>query len=211
MLPSSKAPTTLRVALARLAIVVFVAFAVSPADAARFSRVVLDAGHGGHDRGGSTGRYYEKHFALDVAFRVEKYLKRYGMPVTMTRRRDQFIPLGTRCSISNRSGSAIFVSIHFNSASNKSAQGIETFYYSRSSFNLARFLQAYLIHDTKATNRGVKYKGFKVLRSNNKPSALVELGFMSNYSERRRFLNPTYRQKLAESIGRGILAYRKKG
>jgi hypothetical protein len=66
------------------------------AQAGSFSRVIIDAGHGGHDNGGQFGYLYEKHLALDVTFRLQRYLEGKGIKCTLTRQRDVFIPLGAQ-------------------------------------------------------------------------------------------------------------------
>ena len=172
-------------------------------------QVIIDPGHGGHDRGAHKGYYFEKHLALDVSYRLEKFLESRGLKATLTRTRDNFISLDSRPSLSNRTRDAIFVSIHFNSAYRSGAAGIETFYYKSTSKNLARYIQGNLIRSCRATDRGVKYAAFRVLRLSKKPACLVECGFMSNSRERAKCLDPAYRQRLAEAIGLGILAYKK--
>ncbi len=79
-----------------------------------FSRIVIDPGHGGDDRGGRSGKVYEKHLALDTAMRLEHYLLAKGYQVTMTRKSDTFISLAKRAAIGNRFKGAIFVSLHYN-------------------------------------------------------------------------------------------------
>ena len=83
-----------------LAFAAFIFFLVSPGASAKyFSRVVIDPGHGGHDRGGRTGKVYEKHLALDTALRLENYLVASGYRVTMTRKSDTFISLPRRAAL----------------------------------------------------------------------------------------------------------------
>ena len=84
-----------RVFIATLAILC----SVPGASAGNFSRVVIDPGHGGEDRGGRTGKVYEKHLALDTALRLEHYLVASGYRVTMTRKSDTFISLSRRAAI----------------------------------------------------------------------------------------------------------------
>ena len=83
-------------------------------NAANFRTIVIDPGHGGHDNGGQWGRVYEKHLALDTAYRLESKLKALGYQTVMTRRSDYFISLPQRVSTANRYKNAIFVSIHYN-------------------------------------------------------------------------------------------------
>ena len=171
-------------------------------------RVVIDAGHGGHDGGAQSGSVLEKHLALDVSRRLARYLNRRGIKTTLTRG-PNFVSLGGRVAIANRYSDAVFVSIHFNSASNRGATGIETFYYTPQSELLAHLVQANMIHKTRRVNRGVKYRGFKVIRSKRVPSILVEGGFLSNTRECKRCVDKVHRQKLAEAIGHGIVRFRK--
>ena len=85
--------------------------------------VVIDAGHGGHDRGGIPGqRVAEKDMTLDVARRLRSVLSASGYRVVMTRSSDVFVPLGTRVAIANSYRNAIFVSVHFNSRQDEAAQ-----------------------------------------------------------------------------------------
>ena len=91
-------------------------------------RVVIDAGHGGHDPGTRSGSLREKDIVLDISRRVRDDLEARGFEVVMTRDRDEFIPLEQRAFIANNAGSDIFVSIHANAARNRSARGLETYY-----------------------------------------------------------------------------------
>src|SRR5215212_12074685 len=77
------------------------------------STVVIDAGHGGHDRGGMPGqRIPEKGYALDVARRLEANLRAAGFRTVMTSGGDYFVGLGGRCAIANRQRNAVFISVH---------------------------------------------------------------------------------------------------
>ena len=105
-----------------------------------FDTVILDPGHGAHDRGAAIGYVYEKHLALDTARRVEQLLKKQGLKVVMTRSRDVFIPLQDRSATGNRVGNAIFVSIHYNYNRGGSGAGAETYYHFSSSYTLAAYI-----------------------------------------------------------------------
>ena len=186
------------------AAVVFLTGCASTSGVGRFHTVVLDAGHGGIDRGakgvdGST----EKKYALDTAKRVERGLKRAGYRVVMTRKGDYFITLPSRVAISNRRRGAIFVSIHYNWARNSGASGTETFYYNAKSYPLAANIQRELARFSG--NRGVKRARFHVLRNNARPSALVECGFLSNSGDARKARSSSHRQRIADAIVRGIV------
>ena len=184
--------------------IVFLTGCAGPGGVGRFRTVVLDAGHGGIDKGarGVDGSL-EKKYALDTAKRVERGLKRAGYRVVMTRKSDYFVPLPTRAAISNRQRGAVFVSIHYNWARNSGAQGTETFYHSSRSYPLAANIQREL--SRHSNNRGVKRARFHVLRNNVRPAVLVEGGFLSNSAEARKVRSPFYRQRLADAIVRGIV------
>lgn len=96
----------------------------------KIGRIVVDAGHGGHDSGtlGPEG-IQEKEVVLDVALRVGKLLnQKLGADIIYTRDDDTFIPLETRTAIANKSQADLFLSIHANSSRDSSARGVETYY-----------------------------------------------------------------------------------
>lgn len=167
--------------------------------------IVIDAGHGGYDRGGVPGqRISEKDKTLDVAQRLKRILQAQGYRVVMTRDSDVFIPLGTRVAIANSQRGAAFVSIHFNCASRSGANGIETYYYRSDSAGLAQSIHRNVVSGAPTENRGIRRRGFYVLRRTAIPSVLVECGFLTNPTEGSLALSAGYRQKLAEQIARGI-------
>ncbi len=97
----------------------------------KIGRIVIDAGHGGHDTGtiGPTG-LMEKDLCLDVALRLGKIIEQRlpGADVVYTRSDDTFIPLEERTSIANQAKADLFISIHANSSRDHAARGIETYY-----------------------------------------------------------------------------------
>lgn len=95
-------------------------------------RICLDAGHGGHDPG-SIGRAgtQEKDLTLAVVMKLEKLIRtKLGADVVLTRDSDVFIPLEERTAIANASGADLFLSVHINSARNRTGRGLETYYLS---------------------------------------------------------------------------------
>jgi N-acetylmuramoyl-L-alanine amidase len=169
--------------------------------------VVIDAGHGGYDRGGIPGqRIPEKEMTLDVAQRLRTVLTASGYNVIMTRDSDVFVPLATRVAIGNSYRNAIFVCIHFNSAKRMGAEGIETYFYGRNSLPLASAVHYFVAGGAPSPNRGVRRRGFYVLRKANIPAVLVECGFLTNPTEGEYAQTASYRQKLAEEIATGVRA-----
>jgi len=97
----------------------------------KIGRIVIDAGHGGHDTGtiGPTG-LMEKDLCLDVALRLGKIIQQRlpSADVVFTRSDDTFIPLEERTHMANEAKADMFVSIHANSSQDTAARGIETYY-----------------------------------------------------------------------------------
>lgn len=97
----------------------------------KIGRIVVDAGHGGHDTGtiGPTG-LMEKDLCLDVALRLGKIIEQKlpGAEVVYTREDDTFIPLEERTHIANEAKADLFLSIHANSSPDRYARGVETYY-----------------------------------------------------------------------------------
>ncbi len=167
--------------------------------------VVIDAGHGGHDRGGIPGqRVAEKDMTLDVALRLRNILSANGYNVVMTRSTDVFVPLGGRVAIANSYRNAVFVCIHFNATPRSGASGIETYFYSRESLPLASAIHYYVAGGAPSENRGVRRRGYYVLRKTNVPAVLVECGFLTNPTEAAYAQTTSYRQRLAEEIAAGV-------
>lgn len=96
----------------------------------KIRRIVIDAGHGGHDSGTlGPGGLEEKDVALDVALRLGRLLQqRLGADVIYTRRTDRFIPLEERTAIANRAHADLFISVHANSSADPNARGVETYF-----------------------------------------------------------------------------------
>jgi len=92
-------------------------------------RIVVDAGHGGRDRG-TVGRdgLLEKDLVLEIGQRLGKLLEGLGMQVIYTRQDDSYISLDERASIANRAQADLFVSVHANYSDLSSARGVETYY-----------------------------------------------------------------------------------
>ncbi|MFC6646994.1 N-acetylmuramoyl-L-alanine amidase [Granulicella cerasi] len=96
----------------------------------KIGRIVIDAGHGGHDSGtlGADG-IQEKDVVLDVALRLGKLChERLGAEIVYTRADDTFIPLETRTAIANKAQADLFISVHANSSSDPTARGVEVYY-----------------------------------------------------------------------------------
>ena len=201
---------------------------------AKIQTVVLDPGHGGHDKGQVSRYGAEKDFALDVARKLRPILQAKGLKVMMTREGDYFVPLEVRAQIANRARNAIFVSIHFNaSGDDPNATGFEIFSFTprgapstsdgnvnSKSFNMqpgssvdaqSMALSACIYHSLLGHipeyDRGIKRARFAVLRLTNVPAVLIEGGFLTERGECKLISNKDWRAKLAGAIGIGIENY----
>jgi N-acetylmuramoyl-L-alanine amidase len=92
------------------------------------SRIVIDAGHGGHDPGASANGISEAELVLDISLRLEKLLQEQGIDVVLTRRTNAYISLDERTEIANRESADLFLSIHANASGNAAARGVETYF-----------------------------------------------------------------------------------
>ena len=218
----------------------------------KIGRIVIDAGHGGHDTGtiGVDG-ILEKDVVLDVALRVGQLLHdRLGSEIIYTRSDDTFIPLETRTAIANKAQADLFLSIHANSSPDASARGVETYYLNftsspdaletaarenavsdQSIHQLSDLVKKIALKDkidesrefasdvetslygglqkgnAGLKDRGVKKAPFVVLIGANMPSILAEISFVTNEKDARQLQEPDYRQRVAESLYKGVAKY----
>jgi N-acetylmuramoyl-L-alanine amidase len=218
----------------------------------KIGRIVIDAGHGGHDSGtlGADG-IQEKDVVLDVALRLGKLLHdRLGAEIVYTRSDDTFIPLETRTAIANKAQADLFISIHANSSPDASARGVETYYLNftsdptaldvaarenavsdQSIHQLSDLVKKIALKDKIAESRefasdvedslyaglergnaglkdrGVKKAPFVVLIGANMPSILAEISFVTNPRDAEQLQQPEYRERVAESLYRGVARY----
>ncbi len=195
--------------------------------------IILDPGHGGHDRG-ATCRYGEEaDFTLDTARRTRDLLRRQGLKVYLTRESDVFIPLEARVKFANKFENAIYVSIHFNSGQSAAA-GVETYTlaprgvpstasdgprvsdlkacagnaHDAANMALATATHAALVTKLAPFDRGIKRARFVVIRDIMIPGVLIEGGFVSNPGESARIASSAYRQVLAAAIAAALQNYR---
>jgi N-acetylmuramoyl-L-alanine amidase len=172
--------------------------------------VVIDAGHGGHDPGAiSPTGIQEKDINLRVAAKIANLLESRGVGVVMTRWQDRFIELEDRSGIANQRKADLFVSIHADSAPNRSAQGFTVYVATAASAGSYRAAHAInrAMEKTGMNNRGVREAGFQVLVNTRVPAVLIELGYLTNPQDAARLTDDHFRDRLAQAIVEGIQAY----
>ena len=142
----------------------------------------IDYGHGGYDSGAINGTRYEKNDVKLLGDKLVALLIANGETVIKTRNGDEFVSLDERCNIANRNGVNYFVSLHRNSATSSSANGLET-YSNIGAVNgkrLGTAIQNSILEKVPFTNRGYKEENFRVLVGTTMTAVLIELGFIVN-------------------------------
>ncbi|MET3574678.1 SH3 domain-containing protein [Bhargavaea ullalensis] len=170
--------------------------------------LVVDAGHGGNDRGTTGIRGTdEKDLTLPTAELLAAKLSAAGADVIMTRDTDEYIGLRKRVSVSNQSEADAFISVHYDATHDHSVNGFTTYYLNGNQLALAEAVHAGLSGELEFRDRGVQKGNFLVLRENRQPAILIELGFLSNLTEERRLADPSFREKATDGIYRGVIDY----
>jgi N-acetylmuramoyl-L-alanine amidase len=129
----------------------------------KISKVVIDAGHGGHDPGTHGRKYKEKDIALSIALKVGKYIEQNvpDVQVVYTRKDDSYVPLDKRADIANKADADLFISIHVNSIPNNTTYGTETWvmglHRSESNLEVAKRENSVILLDEDYKER---YEGF---------------------------------------------------
>lgn len=178
--------------------------------------VVIDAGHGAHDAGarGIIG-IWEKNVNLAIALALRDRLQSDGVNVLLTRSDDTFVPLGERSYLANRSGADFFISIHADSAGNRSVSGSTIYYHKQ--IGSCRAL-AYTIYERLNGLNGIPSKGIRsdrvlytnglaVLRNSQMVSVLVECGYMTNLGDVTKLRQTATQQRIADAIADGLRDY----
>lgn len=186
--------------------------------------IVIDPGHGGPDGGAGDNDVLEKDIALKVSLKIRDYLQEQGALVIMTREEDKDLAgesikgyrnrkvedLKERLKIINDSDADFFLSVHLNAIPSSKWSGAQTFYAPQIKENeaAAKFIQDELIENLENTTRRAKPLGsVYILKHANKPGALVEIGFLSNPTEKLNLMKEDYQNKVAASVYKGINRY----
>lgn len=217
--------------------------------------IVLDPGHGGKDPGaiGAYGKTYEKNITLAMGKELREILRKKGYTVYLTRDTDIFIPLRQRIKIAQKYKADLFMSLHADSAQNRSASGLSVYTLSdkasdaeaaalaerenkadiiggvdlggntkevndilislsqtdsrNKSSKYATYLVKEMAKNVKLVKNTHRFAGFAVLKAPDIPSALLEMGYLSNRTEEANLKTSGYRRKLANSAADAIDKY----
>ncbi|MFT9268214.1 MAG: N-acetylmuramoyl-L-alanine amidase [Liquorilactobacillus nagelii] len=171
--------------------------------------IVLDPGHGGSDSGAlSSSGKMEKTYTLKLAKEVAQELRARGAKVYLTRTSDRFVSLAARPNLSNEVHADAFISFHFDSSpTENSASGVTTYYYHRQlSYRLASSINQ-KFNNISLENRGIEFGNFEVIRDNDFPAILLEMGYINTDRDFQQIRSSHYRTTVANDVVAGLNKY----
>ena len=175
--------------------------------AIRRLKIAIDAGHGGTNTGatGTKSGIEEKIINLQIAKELEKYLKRRGAEVFLTRDADIDLSMTERTLMLRKAEPDLLISIHHNSADNPNVKGVSTYY------RYIGFKPVSVAILNRMLELGLNEFGnvgsfnFSLNGPTEYPSCLVEVAFLSNQEDERRINDPQFQRDVAKKIRKGIL------
>ena len=182
--------------------------------------IYLDPGHGGLDPGAMYKNIKEKNINLQISKNLEKRLTKLGAIVYLTRYDDYDLSvnntinrkrsdLSRRGNIINKSDCDLFLSIHLNAENTGIWKGAQTFYNTNNKENkkIAELLQQQFKEDLNSKRKAKNKNDLYLQKRINRPGVLIELGFLSNASERYLLKQEKYQDKVTLSIANALLKY----
>src|SRR5690625_4511066 len=166
--------------------------------------IVLDAGHGGKDGGavGANGTV-EKEITFITAEHIRQELQKYDATVQFTRMGDIFVELEDRVQMDYAD---LFISIHYDGFESEKVNGITTYYYHQRDEQMARTIhQNIMDEELDARDRGVSHGDYYVLRENQVPAVLLELGYITNPQDEERMNQEDFQQHIAQAVADGVI------
>lgn len=167
--------------------------------------IVIDPSHGGQDAGASVGNLSEKQLSLSVGLLIKEIAAQKGMNVVLTRTEDQSISLEDRVRLSNEAKADLFVSIHIGLDDDKTKSGIDCFINTHAD---SKKIGSVLIGSLKSVDdlktRGIHASQAFVLKKNEVPAVILELGYLSNASDAKFLSDEANLRKLAGRIVDGL-------
>lgn len=180
--------------------------------------IVLDAGHGGKDRGTSVNDIYESDINLSLVLKLKNVLNKHGVDVLLTRDGDYDLSspnvsrrkksdFDNRISLINNSRADLYLSIHINYLIDSRYYGAQVFYTNENE-ELANVLQTSMINnlgsplkEKRISDSIYMYKQLLI------PGVLIECGFLSNDKEKSMLITDKYQDKIVDAIVDGLIKY----
>lgn len=181
-------------------------------------KVVIDAGHGGADKGATStdGKNSEKDIALTFAKTINELNTNNNIGIVLTRENDVFMSPKEKAEFCNKQNADLFVSLHCNQTKNTEEKGVEIYTVSKEKNNtykeksdaLATYINTY-ITSSGFTTLGVKQRevGIWVLQATNCPSVLIEAGYITNEEDCKMMRDEDKRKAFCNQVLNGIQNY----
>lgn len=173
----------------------------------RGKRIVIDPGHGGSDRGVEVAGVAEADLMWDLARRLVGRMSATGMEALLSRPENGNPPDTERAQLANDVGADLVVSLHTDASFSPHAQGLATFYFGNGSGTtsnvgeaLAGLIQRELLTRTSMQDCHSQTVTWELVRRTRMPAVRVEIGYLSHLGDRRKLLDPGFRDVVAEGI-----------
>ena len=168
-------------------------------------KVVIDAGHGGTDFGGMHSGLNEKDLTLSIINKIKALHNNENVELFFTRNEDELVSLNDRVQKINEIKPDLVISLHVNNNKNPESNGVEVYVpkdlaHTVKSEELANKFLGLLVDKTSLMSRGVKTAPFLILKKSNCPTILAEVGFMSNYSDRKIITSDENQNRVAQAV-----------
>lgn len=166
--------------------------------------VVIDAGHGGNDHGAKVNDVTEKEIVQQITNKIKSQNNNQDIQIMLTRDTDATMTFDDRTKIINSLKPDLVISLHVNNQKNPTANGMEFYVsknniaYEKSNTHAQQLQQKFQVMGMKS--RGIKEASFMMLKKSEAPTVLVELGFLSNHSDRKYLTDDNGQNRIASTI-----------
>ena len=167
--------------------------------------VVIDAGHGGTDFGATSSSVTEKLIVEQITTKIKFLNKNENVIVHLTRNEDKYISLSDRTAIINNIKPDLVLSLHVNQSANLAKSGMEFYVANESvasekSILIANALRTKFSQNNTLKSSEVKKAPFFILKKSVVPAIVIELGYLSNLTDRAHLMDEKEQDKIASTI-----------
>jgi len=179
----------------------------NPPSSMAVTRVAIDPGHGGQDRGAEGFRTDMPEAVINqqVSHLLAEELRQRGVSVLVLDTAPG-MEISERVRQAERFDADIFISVHANAARNINARGTEVYFFTPFSRVMAATTSRNVSTNINTINRGARRARFAVTLSPQFVSVMVEMGFMTNREEHEKLVDPRYQQEIARGIADAVEA-----
>ena len=177
----------------------------NPPSSLSATRVVIDPGHGGEDRGAEGFRRDMPEAVINqqISQFLAEELRDMGVTVLVLDTADG-MEIRERVRQAERFDADFFISIHNNAARNPNTRGTEVWFFTSFSHVMAATVSRNVSSNLDTLNRGARRGNFTILRPPSFISVMVEAGFMTNREEYEKLITPSYQQEIARGIADAV-------